>query len=388
VAAGVPIEEIFEHTYPQQHCFKLSQTELVKMAQLRQQELKKEHNRKMERLGLTPESSFSSLQTKQSKNRSASTSINTNSTICYQEKNDSTTHGKVNIEYLNILSPHLKHYNAACALCVCTRYFGKIISKSTSLLVRCTLKCNGTDCKFKCKVYVLNNGYCFVNALNRTSFHHINERISRPIRGSRRRAIMDKFKAGGSVYRVHAQYNEQRTLHEKKGFNYDSTGKSKKIFKKIKAEAVAESLLSPDVTLGILHLHDQLVNEINSEGILKGALQILHFRPFCIAAFTEASIRLYDAIVAHQHSVLSWDATGGIVKNFGSKQYLYYELTISHPDIVDEDTLIPLTFMLSESQTLFTVIQWLSAFKENHKKVNLLLSVIFHTNILYNHVQC
>ncbi|CAF3760135.1 unnamed protein product [Rotaria socialis] len=135
--------------------------------------------------------------------------------------------------------------------------------------------------------------------------------------GSQRRAIMDKFKAGGSVYRVHAQYDEKRTIHEKKA------------------------------------------QEMNSEGIIKGALQIVQFRPFCVLAFTEASIRLYDSIVNCPESVISWDATGGIVKNSSSKQCLYYELTITHPNIVDEDSLVPLTFMLSESQTLFTVKQWL-----------------------------
>jgi len=201
--------------------------------------------------------------------------------------------------------------------------------------------------------------------------------MSRPVRSSHRREVMEKFKAGGSVYGVHAQYNQKRTLLEKKGFNYDATGKSKKVFKKIKAEAVAESLLAPDVTSSIVHLHDQLINDINSDGVLPGALQIVQTRPFCTIVFTEASIRLYDAIVALKDSVLSWDATGGVVKNTGSKQILYYELTISHPNIVDEDTLIPLTFMLSESQTLFSVIQWLSAFKDNHRKVNMLLFIIF-----------
>ncbi|CAF2056196.1 unnamed protein product [Rotaria magnacalcarata] len=167
----------------------------------------------------------------------------------------------------------------------------------------------------KCKVHVLNNGYCFLIATNRKIFHRVNEKISRPIRGSQRRAIMDKFKAGGSVY----------------------PGKSKKVFKKIKAETNAESLLSPDISLGILQLHDKLAQEMNSDGIIK-------------------------------EYVLSWNATGGIAKNSSSKQCLYYELTITHPNIVDEDSLVPLTFRLSESQTLFTVKQWLLSFKECYRK--------------------
>ncbi|CAF3628835.1 unnamed protein product [Rotaria sordida] len=368
VATGIPIEQVFEQTLSQKYSFRLNETDLLKMNQRRHEELKKKYDRKMKMIGLL--SDISSLIKKKWKNRDISTTINdTNAADCHEKTKHMKTSNKVNIEYLNILLPHLKHYNAACALCICTRYFGKNISKSTDLLVRCTLKCSGRVCKFKCNVHVLNNGYCFLIALNRNVFHRVNERISRPIRGSRRRAIMDKFKGGSSVYRIHAQYDEQRTAREKQGFNYDATGKSKKIFKKIKAEANAESLLSPNISLGILQLHDKLVDEINNDGIIKGGIQIVQFRPFCVVAFTEASIRLYDAIVNHPDSVLSWDATGGIVKNSSSKQCLYYELTISHPNIVNEDSLVPLTFMLSESQTLFTIIQWLSAFKESYRKV-------------------
>ncbi|CAF4409482.1 unnamed protein product [Rotaria magnacalcarata] len=138
--------------------------------------------------------------------------------------------------------------NAYCALCMCTRYFGKNISQPTALLLRCTLKCSGHVCNFKCKVYVLNNGYCFLIATNRKIFHRANEKISRSIRGSQRRAIMDKFKAGGSIYHVHAQYDEKRTIHGKKVLILMQLASRKKVFKKIKVEANAEYSLLPDTT--------------------------------------------------------------------------------------------------------------------------------------------
>ncbi|CAF2138916.1 unnamed protein product [Rotaria magnacalcarata] len=295
-------------------------------------------------------SDLSALLKKKSKSGYTSTTLsNVNPDGSYKKDQNTKIISKVNIEYLNILLLHLKHYNAYCALCICTRYFGKNIPQSTALLLRCTLKCSGHICNFKCKVHVLNNGYCFVIATNRKFFHRVNEKITRPIRGSHRRAIMDKFKAGGSVYRVHPQYDEKRTIHGKK--------------------VLILMQLASRKNLGILQLHDKLAQEMNSEGIIKSALQIVQFRPFCVVAFTEASIRLYDSIVNCPEYVLSWDATGGIVKNSSSKQCLYYKLTITHPNIVDEDSLVPLTFRLSESQTLFTVKQWLLAFKECYRKV-------------------
>ncbi|CAF4046711.1 unnamed protein product [Rotaria sp. Silwood2] len=361
VASGVIIEETFEETLSQKHHFRLNQSELIKLNLLRQQNLMKEFDRKMQSVGLAPKTSI--LKANQSKNDK-----NFNNS---KKNQDVKLNSKVNIEYLNILLPHLKHYNAACGLCIRSRYFGKNMSTPNSLLLRCILKCNGAYCHFKCTVHVLNNGYCFIIALNQKVIHHVGERISRPIRGSQRQAIIDKFKSGASVHRLHTQYSERRSAKEKRSFNYDFTGKSKAIFKKIKAEATANSLLSPDVLSGILQLHDQLANEINHDGIVNGAIQLIQFRPFCTVVFTEASIRLYDTIVSHPETVLSWDATGGIIKNstLSSKQCLYYELTVSHPNIVNEDTLVPLTFMLSESQTLHTVTNWLLTFKENHKKV-------------------
>jgi hypothetical protein len=71
--------------------------------------------------------------------------------------------------------------------------------------------------------------------LNREIFHRVGERYSRSIRGSRRQRIKEKFRAGGSVYRVHAEYDQQQTENENCGFNYDGTGKSKKSFQENKS---------------------------------------------------------------------------------------------------------------------------------------------------------
>ncbi len=127
--------------------------------------------------------------------------------------------------------------------------------------------------------------------MNRKIFHRVGERYSRPIRGSRRQRIKEKFRAGGSVYRVHAEYDQQRTENEKRGFNYDATGKSKKVFKKIKAESVSESLLSPDFQIGM------------SPGILE--LFIVEMRRICIYTGSEKSRNLFS-IVDRRFSTLSF----------------------------------------------------------------------------------
>ncbi|CAF0912387.1 unnamed protein product [Adineta ricciae] len=351
VAAGVPLQVVFECTLPRTFQAKLSSTALVNLLQYRQQILNQEHDAKMRKMGLLPVTSISLSQKKQSNNGSNSPSNKRTKRVPSTEGSDQPLARKVNIEYLDIILPYLKRYNPYCGLCVCTRRFGNDLSNPTHYIIKCVLKCNDTDCKFSCRVFVLNNGDLHVSTSHNTVCHDVKRRVARPIRGLKRKELAEKFRSGALVYQVHGQYSEKRTTLEKMGFNYDSTGKSKLIFKKIKAEVVAESLLSPNVTSSILQLHDEFILKVNPDGTLR------------------ASIRLYDAIVAHKDSVLSWDATGGVVKNTGSKEILYYELAITHSNIVDEDSLIPLTFMLSESQSLFTVTQWLLSFKDNHKQI-------------------
>jgi hypothetical protein len=137
--------------------FRLSQNNLVELKEIRQKALNKLHDRKLVAMGLEPNlpstSSGSKIQRK-------NTSLNNITNVTNDTDNVSSAKVKVDIEYLNILLLYVKHYNAACALCVCTRYFGRTIFKPTSLLLKCVLKCNGSECHFKCAVHVLNNGQC------------------------------------------------------------------------------------------------------------------------------------------------------------------------------------------------------------------------------------
>ena len=369
MASGTSISELYEIELPASHSFRLTEDELAKMNTFRRQSFEQVKRRRFHEMGIPLENSTPSTK-KIFKSRQKPSAPRT---VTKKEADVNVQEAKirrVNIEYLYVLLPHLKHYNSACGLCVRNRRFGKKMAKPTDLLIHVYLKCNGSSCDFRCDVYVFNNGHAHVIPSKRIVRHHISERISRPIRGSMRASIKQKFKPETSVYRLHAEYDNKRTASEKAGFNYDTTGKSKKIFKKIKSEAVGELVLGANVSDGLLNLHDRLINEINDGGIVKGAMQCVQLRPsFCVYVFTEASIRLYDALVNLPDSVISWDATGGIVQyTAGSKQILYYEMTITHPNIVAEDSLIPLTFMLSQSQTLFTVTQWLQSFKEKLSK--------------------
>lgn len=246
VAVGTNLEEVFEKALSTSFNFRLTSVDLLKLKNAREKEFQTKDDRKMKQMGLSND-----LSQLSSASKSQSNTVSINDTRKQTSKGTNDDGPKVDVEYLHTLMPYLKHYNAACALCVRTRYFGQNKTRSNGLLLKCLLKCGGKKCPFSCAVHVLNDGSCTVTSFSPNIFHSADERISRPIRGSKRRAIKDKFEAGASVYRLHAQYSQQRTSNEKVGFNYDSTGKTKAVFKKIKAETVAETHLAPDVHTGM-----------------------------------------------------------------------------------------------------------------------------------------
>ncbi len=106
-------------------------------------------------------------------------------------------------------------------------------------------------------------------------------------------------------------------------------------------------------------------------GIIKGAIQVLSQHLRKIIVFMEASIRLYDDLMAFPDTIISWDATGGIVKQCSGQWALFYELTITLPDVTKENSLVPITFMISGSHPQLDVKHWLEHIKNAHKNVTL-----------------
>jgi len=163
---------------------------------------------------------------------------------------------------------------------------------------------------------------------------------------------------------------QKRTIKERQANNYDAVGKSRNILRKIKSEGVIESLLSPDIDQAIFKLYERFQDEVNPDGKIHGAIQQISKYPCQIIVFTESSIRLFDTLMKHQNVVLSWDATGSsIQEKQNSPRLLYYELSITLPGIVTQDSIIPITFMISDAHALANIIHWIQLFKYNYSQV-------------------
>ncbi|CAF4164381.1 unnamed protein product [Rotaria sp. Silwood2] len=155
-------------------------------------------------------------------------------------------------------------------------------------------------------------------------------KLQEPIRS----LIKQQFAYGASVYRVHHERLRIRTREEKEGYNYDATDADESLFR----------------------LNKKFQQEVNPQGRVVGAIQQICKYPYQIIVYTESSIRLFDTLLKHKNIVLSWDATGSVIKEKkSSPRLLYYELSITLPGIVSEDSIVPVTFMISDAHSLLFV---------------------------------
>ncbi|CAF3829497.1 unnamed protein product [Rotaria sordida] len=198
----------------------------------------------------------------------------------------------------------------------------------------------------------MNNGGGHIIVTNRTIMHVRGNKICRPIREPIRSLIKQQFAHGATVYRVHQERLQKRTREEREAYNYDVTGKTRNILRKIKSEHTNESLLSMDVHQSIAKLNEKFQKEVNPDGKIKGAIQQISKYPCQIIVYTESSIRLFDTLLKHNSVVVSWDATGSVIQEKkNSPRLLYYELSITLPGIVSEDSIVPVTFMVFVGKT-------------------------------------
>lgn len=238
------------------------------------------------------------------------------------------------------------------------------------MILRCNIQCKSHSiCPFRGSIFVYNSGRGSITASNNTVHHRFGQKVARPIRGSLRSSLKDKFKNGATVSSVQREQNMKRSKMERKGNNYDITGTSTSTLRTIKQEALLYTSLTYSVETGLSNLMEHFKDIVNNQGIIKGAIHVISLHPRKVIVFTEASIRLYDKLMSYSDTIISWDATGGILKQSGGQRVLYYELTITLPGVTKENSLVPLTFMISDSHSELDVKHWLEHVKNAYRKV-------------------
>ena len=208
-------------------------------------------------------------------------------------------------------------------------------------LLRCVPYCIARPtCPFSCSLIVVNDGNRHMIVTNRRIKHIRGNKICRPMREPIRSLLKKQFAYGGSVYR------------------------------EIKSEQASESLLSSNIDESISKLREKFQNDINADGKIPGAIQQICKYPCQIIVFTESSIHLFDILLGYKNVVLSWDASGSIIQEKNnSNRLLYYELSIALPGLVSEDSIVPITFIISDAHALVNVLHWLQVFKHSYSLV-------------------
>ncbi|CAF2137982.1 unnamed protein product [Rotaria magnacalcarata] len=217
-----------------------------------------------------------------------------------------------------------------------------------NIVLRCNIYCIGRPvCSFSGSLIFAKTGSCHLIVNNTTITHTRGVKICRPMRDPIRSLLKKQFAQGAAVYR-----------------------KNRSILTKIKSEQALESLLSSNVDESIVKLCEKYQEDINPDGKVPGAIQQICKWPCQIIVFTESSIRLFDMLLNYKNVVLSWDATGSIIQEKkDSARLLYYELSITLPGIVSENSIVPVTFMISDAHSLVNILHWLQLFKYNHSLV-------------------
>ncbi|CAF3701085.1 unnamed protein product [Adineta steineri] len=353
-----PSEDDFHATLPTSHHFRLQSIHLLELQELRSDDNKKKRDRILAKMGLDVEET-----TIPSNKNTFSQKTQIYSTTVTNVKSKTSP-----LRWLYIILPYTKHYNSFCGLCVKKKNFGRQMGLN-ALLLRVNFRCSGRPtCPFSCSVFIYNNGRCEITASDSNIHHRAGDKICRPMREPLRAILKEKLMNGASVFRVRREQDEKRSKLERLGGNYDLTGTSIVTIKTIKQEALSESLLSKDVEESLSSLFDYFCKKINKGGAVSGAIQLVSRHPRKIIVYTEESIRLYDKLLNYPDAIISWDATGGILKQYGGQRVLYYELTMTLPNVTKEHSLVPISFMISDSHSEIDVKHWLDQIKDAHKK--------------------
>ncbi|CAF1488393.1 unnamed protein product, partial [Adineta steineri] len=356
--------------------FRVQSVHLAQLKSIRKEKLSKKRARDFQNMGIPIEVNKTTCKkriffSKQNKTTAVTTNDSSNQSDypsnVIENKNKES---RVDVKYLYILLPYIKRFNGYCALCVRNCTFG-VTTDDHNQLLRCMLYCKGRPaCPFSCSIIIKNNGVGTIVVTNREVFHLRGKKIARPIRAPVRDSIKKQFANGATVFRVYQEKLQGRSLAERNANNYDNSGKSRSIIRKIKSESVIESLLAQDVDQSVYKLCKQYQGEVNIDGKVKGAIQQISKYPCQIIVYTESSIRLFDRLIRLKNAVLSWDATGGVLQEKSdSPRLLYYELSMTLPGLVTEDTIVPITFMISDAHALINVIHWMQRFKFSHSQI-------------------
>lgn len=189
--------------------------------------------------------------------------------------------------------------------------------------------------------------------------HKKTECQSRPIRKGQREILKKDFMHGIKPLKKYLDVVETLDNDLLVSGNCDNLGKTTQVFSQISSES-KQHRLDKDCIQSLLKQQSLMKSECTS-----GFIQKICASPCYVFYWSEEGLKLF-----HKYScdyALFWDATGSIVrKSDEGKQFLYYELAMENPK--EHQMGIPIAAMITEDQSLPTVLDWMSCFRQAEKK--------------------
>jgi hypothetical protein len=189
--------------------------------------------------------------------------------------------------------------------------------------------------------------------------HKKNELRSRPIRIGERLKLRKELSTGVKPLNKYLQFvknidNEMLYLG-----NCDGFGKDSHVLAQIACEG-RQHREDKDCIYSIIKHMDIMKNDSKI-----GFIQKFCLRPNYVLYWSYEGLSLFHKFASKY--VLYWDATGSMVKPCNDKKkFLYYELAMQNPD--SGKMAIPLSGMISDDQSLKTLLDWMTSFRDAEKK--------------------
>lgn len=224
-------------------------------------------------------------------------------------------------------------------------------------------KCKG-HCKFKdcsVKVYVEMLVPKMVSVFYSGNMKHkITDQHARPIRATQREILKESFKNGGKPLKHFLEAFEKKDTDQIISGNCDNVGKDAHVFRQISSESRQIGRMDKDLIQSLL----TIMRTSKENGF--GFIQQLSVKPFTVQYWSEEGLRLYHSLA--EKNIVFWDATGSVVrKSDDGKRFLYYELALRHP--VKGKMGIPVSSMVTDDQSLPSILNWIARFRHDEKKL-------------------
>ena len=190
--------------------------------------------------------------------------------------------------------------------------------------------------------------------------HCISECRSRPIRKAERDLLKVDFKNGVKPLNLYFEVFADKDVKTLVAGNFEGLGASPHVFRQIASES-RHNRSDSNCFTSLLSIMNKM-KENNDYGFIhKNSL-----KPCYILYWSIEGLKLNHKLTSAQP--LFWDATGSVVRRAeDGRQFLYYELIVSNPD--KKSMGIPVAAMLSEDQSLPTILDWMQCFRQSEKKL-------------------